>query len=186
MAASAERSLADLTLRKSGIRVMDSLPWGAYLCVLRDQRGPARYGYFLFRGRIGKQRILRMGGFRSNLSGGCEELGASRNLGVAHSVACAIISSGRGRHMPRFFFHATPTRGASHDESGRSHSAKIASRTDEYPDNEGVVLASTEEAISYGTRVARELAAEGKWKRYVIAVMDETGNEIARIPIAQS
>ena len=37
-----------------------------------------------------------------------------------------------------------------------------ASRTDEYPDNEAVVLASTEEAISYGTRVAREVAAEGK------------------------
>src|ERR1700730_2501995 len=41
---------------------------GAYLCVLRDQRGPARYGYFLFRGRIGKQRIVRVGGFRSNPS----------------------------------------------------------------------------------------------------------------------
>jgi hypothetical protein len=37
-----------------------------------------------------------------------------------------------------------------------------ASRTDEYPDNEVVVLASTEEAISYGTRVAREVAVEGK------------------------
>jgi hypothetical protein len=82
MAASAERSLADLKLRKSGILVMDSLPLGgAYLCVLRDQRGPARYRYFLFRGRIGKQRILRMGGFRSNLSGGGDELGASRNPG---------------------------------------------------------------------------------------------------------
>jgi hypothetical protein len=30
--------------------------------------------------------------------------------------------------------------------------------------------------------VARELAAEGKWKRYTIVVTDETGNQIARIP----
>src|SRR6202022_2767171 len=38
MAASAERSLADLTLRKSGIRVMDSLPWGAHICVFYETK----------------------------------------------------------------------------------------------------------------------------------------------------
>jgi hypothetical protein len=38
MAASAERCPADLTLRKSGIRVMDSLPWGAHICVFYETK----------------------------------------------------------------------------------------------------------------------------------------------------
>jgi|ERR1700730_11275977 hypothetical protein len=38
MAASAERSLADLKLRKSGILVMDSLPWGAHICVFYETK----------------------------------------------------------------------------------------------------------------------------------------------------
>jgi hypothetical protein len=87
--------------------------------------------------------------------------------------------------MPRYFFHARVTRGAFDDEAARTGSATVASRTDDYPDNQGIVLASIVEAIAYGTRVARELAAEGKWQRYAIVVTDETGNEIARIPIAQ-
>jgi hypothetical protein len=88
--------------------------------------------------------------------------------------------------MPRYFFHARVTRGAFDDEAARTGSATVASGTDDYPDNQGVVLARTEEAVSYGTRVARELATEGKWQRYAIVITDETGNEIARIPIAQT
>ena len=83
--------------------------------------------------------------------------------------------------MPRYFFHARFT-GVVNEAEGTG-STKGASRTGGYPDNQGVVLASIEEAISYGTRVARELATEGKWQRYAIAVTDEAGNEIARIPI---
>jgi hypothetical protein len=87
--------------------------------------------------------------------------------------------------MARYFFHARVTRGASDGQAVGTGSVTGASRTDDYPDNQGIMLASIEEAISYGTRVARELAMEGKWQRYAIVVTDEAGDEIARIPIGQ-
>ena len=86
--------------------------------------------------------------------------------------------------MPRYFFHARATGGAFDDKGvDPPDSTQSASRTYEYPDNQGVVLPSIEEAVAYGARVARELAAEDRWKSYTIVVADETGKEVAQIPI---
>jgi hypothetical protein len=52
-----------------------------------------------------------------------------------------------------------------------------------YSDNEGTCFSSNEEAIAYGSRVAHELSDEVGWRGYSIAVTDDSGGEIARLPV---
>jgi hypothetical protein len=54
---------------------------------------------------------------------------------------------------------------------------------DIYPDENGTCLSGVEEANAYGLRVAHELAEEGTWDGCTIVITDESGNEIARIPV---
>jgi hypothetical protein len=52
-----------------------------------------------------------------------------------------------------------------------------------YSDDKGSCFPSEEEAIAYGSRVAHELSDEGGWRGYSIAITDENGGEIARLPV---
>jgi hypothetical protein len=52
-----------------------------------------------------------------------------------------------------------------------------------YSDDEGTCFPSDEEAIAYGSRVAHELSDEVGWRGYSIAVTDDSGGEIARLPV---
>jgi hypothetical protein len=52
-----------------------------------------------------------------------------------------------------------------------------------YKDADGRRFASNEHAKAHGTLLARELAGDGGWEGWSLHVHDESGNEIARLPI---
>jgi hypothetical protein len=54
-----------------------------------------------------------------------------------------------------------------------------------YPDASGTCFSSAEDAVSYGSRVAQELAEDGGWNGYAVAVADANGNEIARVLVGR-
>lgn len=56
---------------------------------------------------------------------------------------------------------------------------------DFYRDDEGSLFSCTEEAVAHASRVARELAEDGSWDGYEVAIADANGNEIARVPVVR-
>lgn len=87
--------------------------------------------------------------------------------------------------MPRYFFHATAGHAAFDATEKTRPTADTMNQVSEYRDENGVVLSSNEEAVAYGRRVATELAEERRWHGYVIAVTDQNGAEVARIPVVK-
>jgi hypothetical protein len=53
----------------------------------------------------------------------------------------------------------------------------------QYLDQTGSVFSSPNKAIAQASVIAAELAQDGSWDASSIYVMDEQGNEIARVPI---
>ena len=53
----------------------------------------------------------------------------------------------------------------------------------QYPDEVGEVFSSLEAAIAHAALVASELAQDEGWGGFVIAVTDQQGNAIARVPV---
>jgi hypothetical protein len=54
---------------------------------------------------------------------------------------------------------------------------------DIYKDDSGTFFATPDEAKIYALLIAGELAADSGWEEYVVAVTDEWGNEVFRLPI---
>jgi hypothetical protein len=65
----------------------------------------------------------------------------------------------------RYFFHA-------------------AGDAEAYEDEDGEVFAQDDDALAHAAVIARELAEDGSLDGFSIQVVDETGKEIARVPIS--
>jgi uncharacterized protein DUF6894 len=70
--------------------------------------------------------------------------------------------------MTRYFFHVSNCHTFT-DEAGK--------------DPIGQQFSNPENAEAHATRIAREIAQDDDWDGYSVVVVDEHGNEIARVPI---
>ena len=68
--------------------------------------------------------------------------------------------------MARFFFHVT----------------KGNARID---DDDGDDCSSLEDAESLASRIASDLSTERDYDGFIVVVVDEQGNEVARVPIGE-
>jgi hypothetical protein len=53
----------------------------------------------------------------------------------------------------------------------------------QYPDEAGRILPSRQEAVAHAAVLAAELAQDGDWDGFMIAVTDADGRIIAKIPV---
>ena len=53
----------------------------------------------------------------------------------------------------------------------------------QYPDEVGKVFSNPKGAIAHAALVASELAQDEGWGGFVVAVTDEQGNVLARVPV---
>jgi hypothetical protein len=56
----------------------------------------------------------------------------------------------------------------------------------QYPDEAGTVFSTPMEAVAHASRLALELGQDKDWDGFVVAVTDERGNEIARVPVKET
>jgi hypothetical protein len=56
----------------------------------------------------------------------------------------------------------------------------------EFKDEVGRTFSTVEAAKGHAAIVASELALDHNWDSYVVCVIDEAGNEIARVPVHPS